>query len=135
MPKSNAPQHVKRRREAFLAAYAESGNVSLAARTADVDRCTHYKWLEDVEYAAAFAQADAQAGDALEAEARRRALCGVEEPAGWYQGSPGGTVTKYSDTLLIFLLKGRKPDVYGDKQRVEHTGKDGAPLRVEIIGG
>jgi len=37
-----------------------------------------------------------------------------------------------SDTLLIFLLKARKPEMYRDTQRLEHTGIDGTPLTVVI---
>lgn len=55
---------------------------------------------------------------ALEDEAVRRAYVGVEEPL-FYQGKQCGTVRKYSDTLLIFLLKGAKPAKY--RERV-HTG-------------
>ena len=33
-----------------------------------------------------------------------------------------------SDTLLIFLLKGHKPDVFRERISQEVTGKDGAPL-------
>lgn len=36
------------------------------------------------------------------------------------------TVKKYSDSLLQFLLKGRRRKVFGDK--LEATGADGAPL-------
>ncbi len=43
--------------------------------------------------------------DVLEDEVTRRAVEGVEEPAGWYKGKSGGTVRRYSDTLLIFRLK------------------------------
>ena len=43
--------------------------------------------------------------DALEAEARRRAVEGVRKPV-FYQGVICGWVGEYSDTLLIFLLKG-----------------------------
>jgi hypothetical protein len=39
----------------------------------------------------------------------------------FYQGIQTATVRKYSDTLLIFLLKGRKPERY--RERVEHSGK------------
>ena len=61
-------------------------------------------------------------GDVLEDEAVRRAKEGVEEPV--YQGGKlVGHVQKYSDTLLIFLLKGAKPQKYGDK--VRHTNGDG----------
>ncbi len=45
----------KRKQEKFLAAFAELGNVSLAAMAAGVDRRTHYKWTKgDEGYAAAF---------------------------------------------------------------------------------
>jgi hypothetical protein len=29
---------------------------------------------------------------------------------------------KYSDTLMIFLLKARRPEKYGDKVQSDHTG-------------
>ena len=50
----------------------------------------------------------------------RRAVEGVEEPAGWYKGEPGGMVRRYSDTLLIFKLKGELPQKYAD--RVQLSG-------------
>lgn len=128
MGKGNGAPQVQKRRETFLAEYARSGNISHSARHAGVDRGTHYKWLADPAYAEAFKLADADAGDALEAEARRRAVEGVDEPVGWYKGKAGGVVRRYSDTLLIFMLKGRKPDVYGDKHQIEHTGKGGGPI-------
>lgn len=81
------------------------GNVREAADVAGMGQ-THYEWLQsDTDYAAAFDAATEDAGDVLEAEAWRRAVDGVEEPTGWYQGVPGGKVRKDSDTLLIFLLK------------------------------
>lgn len=124
----NSAQQVSKRRETFLAEYAITGNISHSARVAGIDRGTHYKWLLDPDYAQAFKDADGEAADILEAEARRRAVEGVDEPVGWYKGEAGGVVRRYSDTLLIFLLKGRKPDVYGDKHQIEHTGKGGGPI-------
>jgi hypothetical protein len=110
----NEIQHHKKR--AFLAAYAETGNVTKAAQAADIDRSTHYGWLkDDKDYAEAFKHADEEAGDTLEAEARRRAVEGIEEPV-FHQGMVVGTIRKYSDTLLIYLLNGSKPEKY--KQRV-----------------
>jgi len=58
--------------------------------------------------------------EALEDEAVRRGHEGWGEPV-FYQGQCVATVRKYSDTLLIFLLKGRKPQRY--RERVEHSGK------------
>lgn len=120
------------RQDAFLAAFASCGNISTAAILADVNRKEHYRWLEaDPAYADRYEQANEQAADALEQEARRRAVEGVEEPVGWFQGQAGGTVRKYSDTLLIFLLKGARPEKY--RERYEHTGKDGQALFPQTI--
>jgi hypothetical protein len=47
---------------------------------------------------------------------------GTLEPV-FHQGQEVGQVRKYSDTLLIFLLKGRKPDTYRDNVSVEQKGK------------
>lgn len=114
----------KARQNAFLAVYSETGNLTAAAQAAGVTRRQHYEWAEDPEYRKAFNDAQEQATDALEAEARRRAYQGVEEPTGWYQGSPGGYVTRYSDTLLIFLLKGMRPDRYKERSQVETVDAD-----------
>jgi hypothetical protein len=106
-------QHKKQR--AFLSAYAKCGNITRAAQMADIARQTHYDWLAvDDAYKAAFAAADEEAGDYLEAEARRRAVEGWEEPV-FHQGMEVGAVRKYSDSLLIFLMKGSKPEKYKDR--------------------
>ncbi len=41
---------------------------------------------------------------------------------GSYRGEPGGMVTRYSDTLMIFLLKSLRPEVYSERFRHEHNG-------------
>jgi hypothetical protein len=116
--------------EAFLAAYEKHGTLTHAAREAGVHPSYHHKWIEiDPDYPAKFKEAHRSSVDHLEREARRRALEGVEEPTGWYKGEPGGFVKKYSDTLLIFLLKGALPEKY--KDRFEHTGKNGGPIEVQ----
>jgi len=110
--------HPKKR--AFLAAYSETGNIRLACQAAQIGRSSHYRWLDDPDYAEEFEQAKKDAVDVLEAEARRRAVEGWEEPVGWYKGEAGGTVRRYSDTLLIFLLKGAAPQKY--RERMEVSG-------------
>lgn len=64
----------------------------------------------------------------LEDEAWRRARDGVDEPI-VHQGMIIGTQKKYSDTLLIFLLKGIKPDKYADKLVVRIDPEQAALLR------
>ncbi len=121
MSESPFPKIAHPYKRAFLAAFRETGNVRLACEVAKVGRSSHYRWLEEEPaYREAFDQAKLQAADVLEQEAHRRAVEGVEEPVGWYKGEAGGTVRRYSDTLLIFLLKGVLPDRY--RERVDVRG-------------
>ena len=108
------------KRAAFLAAYRGTGNILLACQAAQISRSSHYRWLQEPDYAQEFEQAKKDAVDVLEAEARRRAVEGYMEPVGWYKGQAGGTVRRYSDALLIFLLKGAAPEKY--RERVEVSG-------------
>jgi hypothetical protein len=86
------------------------GKIVAACQAAQLDHSMHYYWHRtDPDYAAAFAEAKAIAGERLEEEAFQRAYAG-------------------SDTLLIFLLKGAMPKKYGDK--IAHTGKDDGPIDV-----
>lgn len=86
--------------ETFLALLAESCNVTLAARGAGVCRATVYTHRDaNPDFAARWADAEQQAIDGLEEEAWRRARM-------------------QSDTLMIFLLKGRRREIYGES--IEH---------------
>ncbi len=119
-------QHPKKR--AFLAAYAHLGLITRAARAAQIDRTTHFIWIkEDPDYAAAFEEARQIAHAALEDSAIQRARYGIDKPV-FHQGKICGYVREYSDTLLIFALKGAMPDKYRERASFEHTGKDGKPL-------
>jgi len=117
---SDDNRHLKKR--LMLIALAETGNVTAAARAAKIHRTNHYNWLnDDPEYAKAAKDAMDAASDLLEGEARRRAYTGVLEPV--YQGGEKvGTIRRYSDTLLIFLLKGAKPDKYKERGEIKHSG-------------
>jgi hypothetical protein len=106
--------HLARQKTRFLAAYAQTGNVSASCRDAGVPRRNVYNWQEhDDAFAHAFRDAEIQAVDALETEARRRA-CGYDTTVVDQRGGEH-TVTKYSDVLLIFLLKGARPEKYRDQ--------------------
>lgn len=109
------------RQALVLAAYEVTGKVIRSCRAAGVGRRTHYDWLEhDPEYRERFEEAHAAYLEALEAEADRRAVEGVEKPAGWYKGVAGGTVREYSDGLMLARLKAELPDKYRD--RIELKG-------------
>lgn len=115
----------------MLAALSETGNVSKAAQAAKVNRPSHYEWIKsDPAYADAVADAMDAAADKLEEEARRRAHDGFDEPV-YYQGEVCGTVRKYSDTLLIFLLKGARPDKY--RERTSITVEDPVKALAKLL--
>lgn len=117
----------------FLATLAESGNVTLAAAKAKLSRTQLYnKRKADDAFGKAWAEAETLGNAALEDEARRRAYNGWLEPV-FHKGAKCGTVRKFSDTLMIVLLKAHMPEKYQERQKLEHTGKDGAPLTVNII--
>lgn len=115
---------------AFLAAFAVSGQIAKAAKDAGVDRGAHYDWLRHDWYREAFAAAQTKAGDSLEDEATRRAHEGVLQ-AEWYQGKACGTKRVYSDGLMMFLLRGLKPEKF--RQGVELTGANGGPVQVASL--
>ncbi len=118
--------------ETFLNGFIETATITGGCTAANISRNSHYDWLKNYpDYREAFHAAEEILADVLEVEARRRAVDGVEEPVGWYQGEPGGTVTKYSDGLLRFLLEGRRASVF--KNRHELTGAGGGPLLITQI--
>ncbi len=112
---------------AFLAALSITGNVSKACEAAGVkSRKTAYRArLNHPDFASLWDDAYEQAIDRLEEEARRRAHDGLIR----YKFDKGVPVRhpvtqepyyelEYSDTLLIFLLKGGRPEKYRERHDV-----------------
>ncbi len=129
---SKTDKNKQARQQRFLKEYKLCATITHSAEIALISRRTHYKWIEkDSAYAAAFEEAKIAATDALVAEARRRAVQGVEEPI-FYNGKLVQTIRKYSDTLLIFLLKGALPEVYRERYEISGGKK---PIRVESDPG
>lgn len=115
-------KRLHRKKQAFLAVACDGWSVARACAAVGIARLTFYRWQEsDLAFAAAYRLARAEATERLEDEARRRAVDGVQrvKPV-YHEGEQIGTITEtdYSDTLLIFLLKGLKPEVYRDKVQV-----------------
>jgi hypothetical protein len=154
MEHNGTPEKKKDRKpgwkRAFLESYSQTGVIATSAEVAGVGRTTVYRCKEeDPKFAEAMLRAEADSTDLLLREAVRRAREGWEEPV-VYQGAMSGcwvdaegnrvsdttpgakfvplTVRKYSDTLLIFLIKGRRPE-YRDKVGVEVSGKNGGAIQ------
>jgi hypothetical protein len=83
----------------------------------------------DGEFDTRWKEADDMAIERMEAEADRRAVDGTDKPV-FYQGERCGEVREYSDSLLIFRLKARRPEIY--RERFEHAADPGKPLTVVI---
>lgn len=107
-----------KKRLRFLEHLKNTANVTLSARLVGVSRRTVYNHrAADPGFASAWDTAVDEAIDLLEAEARRRAVDGTDRPV--YQGGElVGYVRGYSDTLLIFLLKGHRPEKYRERHHV-----------------
>jgi hypothetical protein len=116
-------------KRAWLAAFEVEGTVVLACKVAGVGRTTAYEWRQkDESFALAWADIEEATTEAMEREAYRRAVEGTVKP----MVSAGKLVTEvkeYSDTLLIFMLKSRRPERYRDNVKVEHSGN----VNVEMI--
>ena len=107
----------------FLTHLAETANVWYACKKAKINRTTVYEHREKFkEFSELWDVALKDGVEALEFEALRRARFGVEEPV-FYKGEICGQVKKYSDTLLIFLLKAHAPEKFRERYDVNHSGK------------
>ena len=85
----------------------------------------------DPDFAEAWAEAVAIGSEVLEAEAHRRAVEGVDKPV-TFQGDITATYKEYSDPLLVFLLKGAKPDKY-NRQALQISGPGGIPIQIQRV--
>jgi hypothetical protein len=127
------------KKRAFLAAYAKSGIIAHACRAAEIPRKTYYQWCEhDLDFTAAARLAYQEAGDHLEEVALERGTIGVPTVKEIYERCPDGELRlvrrevsrNASDTLLIFALKGARPDKYRERHDVTVTG----PV-VKVVSG
>ena len=100
----------KKKRKMFLEILSQTGRVTEAARAVGYTSTNYLHTLrrEDETFAEQWDAAIQAAKDVLEAEAIRRGVDGVMEPT-YYKGEVVGYTLKYSDTLLMFVLKKLDP--------------------------
>lgn len=118
----------------FLSALSICGVVAQSARIAGVNRNAIYnRWQHNEVFAKHMELAKTKiACDLLEEEAWRRALDGTEEPV-YHQGMQVGSVTRYSDTLLVQLLRGYMPEKYGTKIGVKHSADESLSSQLDAM--
>lgn len=49
----------------------------------------------------------------------------------YFKGEQCGEIREYSDTLMMFILKAKKPE-YRDRVQQEISGPDGKPVSTEV---
>lgn len=132
--RKKAPLWTQDKRSRFLQRLAETANITEAARAVKMTRASAYAFRRKSEaFARAWDQAMQQALDELETVLLERAIHGVDKPV-YYGGKACGTVRHYSEGLAMFILKARRPDVYGRiaAEREELAGANDPSAR-EII--
>lgn len=106
-------------RALYLEALGSCANVTIAAKIAGVTRQAVFYARSDDEFAKAEKVAIDRGIDLVEASAFKSAVYGDLKPV-YHQGILCGEVLEYSDAMRSLLLKGRRPEVYKDRQ--ENSG-------------
>lgn len=111
--------------EAFLTSFAASADLKAALKEAGIGRVVLRQWQEhDEAFAMRFHQAEAEAVENLEAEARIRAVAGSKMVRRVYRhGMLYEEIHEFrpSDAMLVKLLQAAKPEKYGEKLTVTQT--------------
>lgn len=111
-----------KKKEEFLNHFKTTGNITKSSRAVGIARSTAIRWREeDSGFAKDFDNAVEEALDLMEAECKRRAEEGCDKPV-FYQGAECGAIKEYSDTLMMFFLKGNRPEKYKDRVETNITG-------------
>lgn len=111
----------------FLDVLRACGTVRRAAEAAKVDRSTAYEHRnQDEGFRRQWDEAIEDALDRLELQAY---VLAMGQPAKEARGEePATPAVPPSERMIIFLLQSRRKQVYGNVQRLEHTGGDGGPI-------
>lgn len=101
-----------RRQRAFLKAYVVCGTIGGACKAVKIHRNTYHVWMaHDAEFKELMELAKEDAADVMEEECIRRATRGVKKGI-WYKGEKVGYEHLKSDVLLMFMLKGMRPEKF-----------------------
>lgn len=129
-------------KETFVMMLGQVPNITAVCRLMDISASNiHVARKKDPKFDEAVLAAIDEGYDMLEEEARRRAVDGIVEPVFYrgeqvvdVSGNPTG-IRKYSDQLLIALLKGYRPKRFNPGAKVQIGTDDKKVTMVFNIGG
>lgn len=130
--------------DAFISEFSKCGVVGRACESSGVGiKAVWERRKTSAEFSSRYEEAKKKAGDVLKEEARRRAVDGLLRKKFGKGGEPiidpetgkQYCEREYSDTLLIFLLKGAFPEEFREnvRQQVEVTGHNGGPIQLKAM--
>ena len=109
------------KRNRFIKVLRDTGNVSRAAKAAGIPSSSAYRQrARIIKFREQWDDALNEALDNIEEVLLDRAVNGVERQH-FHGGEVTGTYRTYSDSLAMFILRGRRPEIYGTApaQRIE----------------
>lgn len=113
---SGRSAQVRKRQDLFLDAFTKTGTVLGASRRCNISRETVRLWRKnDSVFAERFEDADLDITETLETKAMSMAMAG-------------------DTTMVIFLLKSRRPEKYRDHVKHEHGGEIKTTPAVDMTG-
>lgn len=128
------PSTLQKQLACFLEHLSTSANVTKSAAAASLDRAWLYGHKKaDPDFSAAWDEAVELGSDHLEDVAIMRAAEGVERDV-YYQGAVVGQERLYSDTLLMFMLKARRPERFKERSAAEVNAKVTGTVVVQTAG-
>lgn len=130
--RQDVPRPERWSREHWLDTFRWCGMVSVTCELMGISRQTAYAERQrNEDFALAWHDIEEETTEAMEREAYRRAVEGVTTP----MVSAGKHVTdvqSYSDRLLEFMLKARRPEKYRDRVDLNHSGSVEKRVKVDL---
>ena len=119
--------------DCFLEHFAKTCNQAKSCELANINVNTVYeKRKADPEFEIRYQEAKARGWDVMEEIARKRAYTGYKEPV-FYKGKKVAEVEKVSEPLMMFLLKGNKPETFRDRVETTLTNVSAGPSRLHKL--
>ena len=113
--------------KSFVDEYPKQGTVGKTMKALGMNRTYFYEWIKDPEFNAVYQELKADRIDELVTRLYKFITDGKD--------SDDNPIKLNQQQLLaaFFLLKAFDPKTFTDKMQMQHTGADGAPVKVTTV--